>query len=609
MEQVFIDSAKAGTYKVIVKGTSIPQGPQKYFLNWETRDDQIEITYPNGGESFVPGFTETIRWDAVGNHGGFLTEFSSDSGSTWTSIGNFAVSGTNRHRDWVVPNNIISGDVLLRVVRINPSGTPLNGDTSDYKFNIMGVPTNITETFVCFDSIGVQWDSVPGASSYVIYMLGDKFMDSIGTSNTTSFVLDSIDKNDDNWIAVQAVGNDIKGIRSNAFQLSKVIDNCPFEYDLSIDSLISPNDDYIIGCNLSKIGVKMQLTNFGDSAFNNVPLTYEFNGVVFRDTLKTTLQADSSITFTFKDSITIVNNSFNTFNVNSELPLDENPDNDRIRMNFRVFPGISANSPTDTINFDQLTQCATSNPQSCDLTPCNLGTKWSNLSNGSFDNVDMRVNSGPTPSSNTGPFSDLSGSGNYIYLEASSCDGSTADVISPCYDFSNAIRPELEFWYHMNGLDIGTLSVDVYSEGSWEKGVALFSGSQGNIWRRQRLDLSKYKGKSSVNIRFRAISGNGFRSDIALDQIRLSDQPVGLEDIQPTESGFSIYPNPSEGLVQIELSEIPVQDLLIYDVNGRIVKRLKPASQNFNLNLSELKKGIYFISLEDSSIKEKLIIY
>ena len=604
VEQVAIDSAVAGTYKVIVNGTSVPQGPQKYFLSWETKSDEIEVTYPYGGESFIPGQTETIRWDATGDQGGFLLDFSVDSGSTWSSIGGFAASGSARHRDWVVPNNI-SGDALVRVRRVTSGGTPVNGDTSDFTFNIMEVTSNISETFVCFDSIGIQWDSIPGATSYTIYKLGDKFMDSIGTSNTTSFVLDSIDKNDDIWVAIQGTANDLKGRRSNAFQLSKIISDCPFEYDLSLDSMISPNDDYMIGCNLSKIAVKVQITNFGDSSFSNVPLDYTVNGVTFRDTLKNTLQADSSITFTFKDSITLVSNSFNTFSLNSSLPLDENFENDFINNNFRVLPGNTGNIP-DTMNFDQLNACSTQG--NCGVTICNLGNKWTNLTNGTFDDVDLRINSGGTGSQTTGPFSDLSGSGNYLYFEATSCFENTADVISPCYDLSNVVQPELEFFYHMNGLDMGTLSVDIFQEGNWDKGVALFSGTQGNIWRRQRVDLSKYDGKT-ITIRFRATSGSGFRSDMAIDGIRITGQPVGLEEPPQVESGFSIFPNPSKGLVNIELNQTANQDILIYDLNGRIVKRIRPTAITFSMDLSSLEKGIYFIALEDNSIKEKLVLF
>ena len=50
MEQVQIDTVSAGTYTLLVNGKTIPQGPQKYFIVWESRDDAIEVTYPSGGE-------------------------------------------------------------------------------------------------------------------------------------------------------------------------------------------------------------------------------------------------------------------------------------------------------------------------------------------------------------------------------------------------------------------------------------------------------------------------------------------------------------------------------------------------------------------------------
>ena len=53
---------------------------------WETKDNSIEVTYPSGGEPFVPGETETIRWDAAGNTGTFSVQYSLDSGQTWQNI-------------------------------------------------------------------------------------------------------------------------------------------------------------------------------------------------------------------------------------------------------------------------------------------------------------------------------------------------------------------------------------------------------------------------------------------------------------------------------------------------------------------------------------------
>ena len=59
-------------------------------------------------------------------------------------------------------------------------------------------------------------------------------------------------------------------------------------------------------------------------------------------------------------------------------------------------------------NFDTFNSCSTG--MDCGATTCALGAGWTNLSNQTSDDIDWRVNSGPTASSSTGPSSDVSGS-------------------------------------------------------------------------------------------------------------------------------------------------------------------------------------------------------
>src|SRR4029079_10104426 len=104
MEQVTIDNPASGTYTISVNGTDIPFGPQKYYIVYEFWDDNITVTYPIGGEGFVPGETEVLRWDAFGTASNFQVEYSTDNGTSWNSIG--TASGITRQYDWLVPNNV-----------------------------------------------------------------------------------------------------------------------------------------------------------------------------------------------------------------------------------------------------------------------------------------------------------------------------------------------------------------------------------------------------------------------------------------------------------------------------------------------------------------------
>ena len=92
---------------------------------------------------------------------------------------------------------------------------------------------------------------------------------------------------------------------------------------------------------------------------------------------------------------------------------------------------------------------------------------WVNESN---DDIDWSVNSGPSPSSNTGPTGDhTSGNGTYIYTESSGSNtNKSAKVTSPVMDLTEYTACSVSFWYHMYSLDntIGSLTIDLFYNGS-----------------------------------------------------------------------------------------------------------------------------------------------
>lgn len=195
-----------------------------------------------------------------------------------------------------------------------------------------------------------------------------------------------------------------------------------------------------------------------------------------------------------------------------------------------------------TQNFDSW---ATSNP----ATACTSNGSvvfeecWTNETSG--DNIDWDVLSGPTASSGTGPSSDHSGGGNFIYTESSSgttgCTNQRGYVTTPVFDFSGLSSPELSFWYNMYGIDMGTLSVQVSIDGgsNWSSDVWILSGDQGTSWTEAVVDLSAFQGQSNLVIRFTGLTGGGYRSDMAIDDITVDGLNCIVPDT-PTLSASSL---------------------------------------------------------------------
>jgi hypothetical protein len=151
---------------------------------------------------------------------------------------------------------------------------------------------------------------------------------------------------------------------------------------------------------------------------------------------------------------------------------------------------------------------------------------------GSGQAYSWRVDEDGTPSNDTGPLVDhtLSTSeGNYFFTEASSpaATGDVAELISPCIDLpSTTLFPELSFYYHMCGTNIDVLHIDIDTGSGWmslDSIVGQQQTNQNDPWLKFTIDLDTYKA-NVVQIRFRAIRGGGWRGDIAIDDIKLSEE-------------------------------------------------------------------------------------
>tara|TARA_R110002111_G_scaffold61815_5_gene102848 strand:+ start:20515 stop:25389 length:4875 start_codon:yes stop_codon:yes gene_type:complete len=145
------------------------------------------------------------------------------------------------------------------------------------------------------------------------------------------------------------------------------------------------------------------------------------------------------------------------------------------------------------------------------------------------DDGDWTLNSGDTPSTGTGPSNDITGGGNYFYTEAST-DGldanATVILTSPCFDLTSVTSGVFSFYYHMLGDNIGSLDLEVTIDdgGNWTN-VFSASGNLGDVWNAQNIDIMSYYGEV-VKFRFIGLTGNGWSSDIAIDQIGIGDALV-----------------------------------------------------------------------------------
>jgi len=128
-----------GTATVTGTSQGLTQGSVDITLQQATQPT-ITVTYPNGGETWQTGTTQTVTWTSQGSVGNVNIDLSTDGGSTWTNL----VSNTaNDGSQTVTVPNTPSSTCRIRVQE--PDGSP--SDTSNNNFTI-SAPVQPTITVI-----------------------------------------------------------------------------------------------------------------------------------------------------------------------------------------------------------------------------------------------------------------------------------------------------------------------------------------------------------------------------------------------------------------------------------------------------------------------------
>jgi subtilisin family serine protease len=595
-EQVTILNPAAGNYVLNINGASVPMGPQTYYVTWQFEMDGYTLIYPMGGEGFVPGETETIRWDTYETTGSQTLEYSTNGGTSWTTIST-GVLGTLRHYNWMVPS-ALSGQCLIRISRGAYS------DVNDANFSIIPLPTSLNVSWSCPDSVKLTWNAAAGATGYDVFKLGTTYMDSMGTSATTSLVIPAT-STVTNWFSVRSRGPlGAVGRRMIAIQKTPGTFGCPMNNDAACNNVLSPSGAMSNCQNLTNTQVKITLFNSGINTISNIPVYYRINsGPIVSEIYTGSIAPSGTVAYTYTTTANM--STVGNYNLKAwaKYTSDFNVTNDSSFSAVSVFAGTSATLPL-TENFESFPLCSTS--ATCSLV-CTLANGFVNNSG---DNHDWRTDEGGTPSTNTGPTTDYNpgtSTGNYVYIEASGCFGMTANMMSPCVNLATITNPMVSFAYHMYGTDMGTLSLDVFANGSWTNNVWTMTGNKGNSWLIANVSLNTWA-SDIVNLRWRGTSGPNFASDMAIDAVNI----ISSTGITTLSNGGSVnvYPNPGNGNYNLSVSGLSNTELSYYvvDVSGKEILRVNAGSRTGEytsmIDIANFASGIYTLVLKRDENQE-----
>ena len=103
--------------------------------------------------------------------------------------------------------------------------------------------------------------------------------------------------------------------------------------------------------------------------------------------------------------------------------------------------------------------------------------------------------------------------------------------------------------------------------------------------------------------------GSNNAGTITVENIQSGDYVLGAcnEDYtginEKHDSNIEIYPNPAKDVIKLSAVGNQPSTLKIYNVSGAIIDEIDFNSNEIEINVSEYKSGIYYIEINDKTVK------
>lgn len=286
MEQVVINNPVAGSYSFELSGYSIAQGPQAYTICYYLDNGKPEIVSPLGGNSFEN--TSSIRIMVDGAEHEAIELFYSTDQAVWQSIG--TVAQGNRYLDWTVPSGLNANKVYFK------AANSIGEDALVDPVNILNTPSDLSLLSRCANQLTLTWSEIADADKYVVYKLGQKYMEPIDTVNVPQFSYMATDSEVLYFAVASLTNSGAISVKTPAFKASVGVVNCSgvvadftvsdhiveigdtvFLKDLSINGVTNWSWTITSGT-ISNLNAQNPFVVFTNSGINTVSLTVS-NGV------------------------------------------------------------------------------------------------------------------------------------------------------------------------------------------------------------------------------------------------------------------------------------------------------------------------------------------
>lgn len=200
IEYFTIDNPE-GNFVLEVSSNENESVNQKYYLSYRIDEkNNFKWTYPSDSTVFRPGEETFLRWDATISSTGILEVSINNSPF---EIVNDQVITSQGYLEITIPS--VEGEIIYR----------MKAGSQYYDTGVMPVlqPSKIDVAFNCEKEVMLTWNSTENAEAYVVYRLGEKYMEVSETVKDTLFIFTK--SNGSDYFAVAPVINGKAMGRSN----------------------------------------------------------------------------------------------------------------------------------------------------------------------------------------------------------------------------------------------------------------------------------------------------------------------------------------------------------------------------------------------------------
>jgi len=358
--------------------------------------------------------------------------------------------------------------------------------------------------------------------------------------------------------------------------------------DLGVTSMISPVSG--VGLTDSEV-VTVEITNFGGSTISNFEVSYDVNGIVVTETVNVPFAGNSTIQFTFDQTVDLSSIGSYEFTCYTSIVGDADDSNDSSSVNI-AHVGCQPITEGQGCNIDGIKRFVLGTIDADD------GETGCNSEFGYVDRTDLSTELDRDPMN----------SSHILQAQHNWTANPTGEALSVWIDFNdNGVFEDDE------RLISGELFTVAGELDSFTLPIPADAPLGTHILRAKAIDVTVTGGPANVL----DPCANYTYGEVHDYTVEIVDSLMGIGDIEFAESQFIIYSNNNLNFdINLITDYNEKLNLSIYDINGRIIisdnlYKTTNSTYTYDLNMASYEAGVYLVRLGNSEIgfkTERIIV-